>query len=266
MYQAQIRPRLERAFGDEQVSYELVVPPLPSDDQERHYAVHYQPGLYHSSTVVVVVVVDITERKRAEVALRQSAERLQHLRAIDQSIIAGRSLDEIAEAAAMHIEHLIPTTQIGIMLMDPGRQSMTSLVLRVCGIRHTPADNLPSSLASFGAAVPPLLQGQIYQVDDVAALPELPACIHAEPAEEVRAYFHMPIMAGSELIALLNVASDQPRAFSAGQIEIVREVADQLSVAIQQARLRAQVERYAQDLEQRVADRTAELTTANKEL
>jgi signal transduction histidine kinase len=43
-------------------------------------------------------------------------------------------------------------------------------------------------------------------------------------------------------------------------MHIVREVADQLAIAIQQSHLRQQVEEYAEKLEQRVADRTRELT------
>jgi PAS domain S-box-containing protein len=259
VYGAQIRPRLERAFGGERVSYELVVPPA------RTYAVTYEPGVYRSIPVVVVVVVDITDRTRAEQALQRYADRLQHLRAIDQAILASHSLAAIAEAAVTHIGHLIPTTRIGVTLLDVDTQTMTLLALQVYGALRTPA-SVHTPLGIFGAAIESLMHGQPYQVADVAALPELPAFIRMGQAEQLRAYFHMPIMAGHELIGLLNVGADQPDAFSAEHIDIAREVADQLSIAIQQTRLRAQVERHAQDLEQRVVARTAELTAANKEL
>jgi len=49
-------------------------------------------------------------------------------------------------------------------------------------------------------------------------------------------------------------------------VDIAREVADPLALAIQQARLYEQVQHYAAELEQRVRDRTAELEAANQEL
>jgi signal transduction histidine kinase len=49
-------------------------------------------------------------------------------------------------------------------------------------------------------------------------------------------------------------------------VDVVREVADQLAVAIQNARLLEQTQRHARELEQRVAERTRELAAANERL
>jgi len=65
---------------------------------------------------------------------------------------------------------------------------------------------------------------------------------------------------------MLNVGSDQPDAFCAEHVDIAREVANQLSLALQQARMHEQIQRHARELEQRVIARTAELEAANKEL
>jgi signal transduction histidine kinase len=214
---------------------------------------------------VVVVVVDITERKQAEQALQRAANRLQHLRAIDQAILASHSLAEIAEAALTHIGHLIPSTRTALLLIDMTAQTMTLFALQLQDVLQTPSTtHLP--LTIIGDLLDPLMHGQIYHVADIAALPELPAFLHMSHADHLRAFFISPIIVDGELIALLNVGSDQPGAFTAEHIEIAREVADQLSIAIQQARLRAQVERHAQELEDRVVARTAELAAANQEL
>jgi PAS domain S-box-containing protein len=75
VYQDQIRPRLERAFRGERVTYELVVPARSPDEDERHYTVTYEPRTERGETLVIVVVVDITERVRGEAALRESEAR-----------------------------------------------------------------------------------------------------------------------------------------------------------------------------------------------
>jgi PAS domain S-box-containing protein len=74
---SQIQPRLDRALAGEQVSYELTLPTLSGAHLARTFTVVYQPRTADDGEpTVVVVVVDISERKRAEDALRDSEQRL----------------------------------------------------------------------------------------------------------------------------------------------------------------------------------------------
>jgi PAS domain S-box-containing protein len=76
----QISPRLDKAFAGERVNYELAVPARDGacdDGRDRFYAVTYEPlQRPGDGSNVIVVVVDITERKRAEESLRLNEERL----------------------------------------------------------------------------------------------------------------------------------------------------------------------------------------------
>jgi PAS domain S-box-containing protein len=72
VYLTQIRPRLERAFAGERVSYELCLPALPPSREDRCYAVSYEPGEDRTGKLVVVVISDITALKQSEVKLRES--------------------------------------------------------------------------------------------------------------------------------------------------------------------------------------------------
>ncbi|KPV54421.1 hypothetical protein SE17_03855, partial [Kouleothrix aurantiaca] len=76
VYEAQIRPRLERAFQGESVHYELVLPPVTPDVHERFYTVQYEPSTYRSARVVIVTVVEISQHKRAEEQLHEQADLL----------------------------------------------------------------------------------------------------------------------------------------------------------------------------------------------
>ncbi len=75
---SQIRPRLDRAFAGERVTYELTMPGrMGGDTMPRWFDVIYEPQVGDTNDrTVVVVVADITLRKRAENALRESEERL----------------------------------------------------------------------------------------------------------------------------------------------------------------------------------------------
>src|SRR3989449_3052977 len=75
----------------------------------------------------------------------------------------------------------------------------------------------------------------------------------------------VPMIAGGELIGGLSFGG-APGEFSPEQIGIAQEVAAQLAIALAQARLHERVKRQAEELEQRVQERTRELSTANEQL
>ena len=72
----QIQPRLDRAFAGDRVAYELTFQSEHAAEGHRHYAVSYEPHIDpDGQRTVVVVVVDISERRRVEENLRESEER-----------------------------------------------------------------------------------------------------------------------------------------------------------------------------------------------
>jgi PAS domain S-box-containing protein len=92
----QISPRLDRAFAGERVNYELKVPAQQGtgvEGRNRFYAITYEPLQGHGEgSRVIVVVVEITERKQAEEALRSSQARMQGI--IGSAMDAVISVDE----------------------------------------------------------------------------------------------------------------------------------------------------------------------------
>src|SRR5436190_19606073 len=75
----------------------------------------------------------------------------------------------------------------------------------------------------------------------------------------------VPMIAGGELIGGLSFGGASAQ-FPPEQISIAREVATQLAIAITQARLYERVTRHAEELEQRVQERTLALGAANEQL
>ena len=72
LYEQQVKPRLERAFAGERVTYELL---KPVSGVNRYYAVTYEPHqmLDGQAEAVVVVIFDITERKQVEASVAEAA-------------------------------------------------------------------------------------------------------------------------------------------------------------------------------------------------
>lgn len=202
------------------------------------------------------VCQDITDQKASEQALRQYANRLEMLRTIDQAILSAQSPQSIAQAAMRQMRQVLPIVRSSVVLFD--REAGMAEVLAHHQLGET-------SLAA-GARVPlddmhitsAIWEGRSRIVDDLTALDHtaVTAQLHDEG---VQAYMNLPMVVEGEPIGMVNIGADHVGAFGDEECKIAREVADQLAIAIRQARLLEQVKEQTERLEQRVQERTAEL-------
>jgi light-regulated signal transduction histidine kinase (bacteriophytochrome) len=81
----------------------------------------------------------------------------------------------------------------------------------------------------------------------------------------VRWYLAVPMIGGGQLIGALSFGGERNE-FPAEQVNIAREVAAQLAIAIVQTRLLERLKAHAGELEGKVRERTAALEAANREL
>ncbi|HEY1014818.1 MAG TPA: PAS domain S-box protein [Herpetosiphonaceae bacterium] len=88
-----------------------------------------------------ILARNISERKRAEEALQRYANRLRNLREIDQSILAARSPEAIAQAALEHIEQLVPCDQAEVVVFESD-QSERLLARRPAHAPPTPEEGV----------------------------------------------------------------------------------------------------------------------------
>jgi len=220
----------------------------------------FSPGKDHFVAVFDV----ITERKRAEEAVQRYVERLKALHEIDRAILAADSAAAIAQAALHHIRHLVPCLATSVVLFDFAAHEAVLLAAHPnSGGRVGPGSRL--SLEEFGA-VAVLREGRVDSVEDMQRLSRLLPLDQALQAEGTRSYIRVPLTAQGELIGALALGAEAAGGFTPEHVDIAREVADQLAIAIQQAGLHEQIRRHAMELEQRVSERTAELRTANQQL
>lgn len=207
-------------------------------------------------------VADVSERKQAEEALRQYVERLTTLHLIDQAILAEQPIGAIAQVTLSRIQRLMPNERAGVILFEAETEAVVVAALMDGAIKQT---NIRFPLSDFEVK-DELRQGQIHVTSDVAALAAPSRVEQRMLARGIRSYLDAPLVVKGELIGVLSLESVEPGAFRGELGAVAREVADQLSIAIQQARLFEQNRRHAAELEQRVTDRTRELTAANEQL
>lgn len=178
-------------------------------------------------------LLDITERKRAEEAVARYIDRLQVLREIDQAILAARSPGEIAMAALDHVRRLLPCSRASVTTFDLLNRRATVLAVHVNGTTRLAAGST-FPLDRFGV-IRRLEQGQVHLVKDTWQVKGLDSTGQTLLAEGIRSYLIVPLVSRGTLVGSLNVGAYEPDAFDAEHVEVAREVADQLAIAIQNA-------------------------------
>jgi formate hydrogenlyase transcriptional activator len=207
---------------------------------------------------------DVTSRKNSDEALRRYNHRLMVLRETDHDILAARSAEEIAQATLRRMATLIPCAQASVALFDAVAGTATMLAVEPVLSTHATMDTPVVPLAGF-LGLEDLRQGRARVVPD---LDEQQAMSWAGilGREGARSCVSVPLQAAAGLMGSLNAWSDTPAVFTPEHVEIAEQFASHLAVAIQQARLRTQVERHAASLEERVQVRTRELESSENRL
>jgi signal transduction histidine kinase len=230
-------------------------------------------GLLAASFVLIVLLVENgrhyarlfeaqkSERRLTRDALARQAERLRLLHDIDRATVAEEAPQAIAEAVIRPLRELlgVPRAIVNMFDLEAGEVEW----LAASGRHRTRSGpGVRYSIRLMGN-VEALKRGEP-QILHTRMLPPGPE-VDALLASGVYVYMVMPMIAGGELIGALSFGGEQAN-FPAEQVNIARESATQLAVAIAQARLLERVRRQAVELEQRVRERTAELQAANRDL
>lgn len=210
----------------------------------------------------VAVNVDITQRKQAEEALRRLAQRLEALHEIDRAILRAESSTELAKAAISRLHDVVPFEQAAIALFNFKTNEAEVLAGgldgRLAGSTVPLSDLIPVEVS--------LQQEPIHYIEDLATFEQRSPLLERQLSEGKRSFLSVALLVEGELMGELELFARQVAAFTSEHQEIAAEVANQLAVATQQARLQTQLQRHAAELEQRVAERTAALQDANESL
>jgi PAS domain S-box-containing protein len=205
---------------------------------------------------------EINERQRAEVAERDHRLLAEALRDTAVVINTTLNLDEVLERILSNISRIVPHDRANVSLIEAG-------VARV--YRHK--GYIESGLTEVIAKDWPISESRTYQLMIETGQPRLvhdtytdPGWNHVPLQDNVRAYLGAPIRIGGQVMGFLNLDSEKPHAFAHKDAEKLMAFADQVAIAIQNARLYDTIRRHADELETRVAERTEELESERAQL
>lgn len=201
-------------------------------------------------TLVIAVFVgylrDLQRTREQDLLnLQRIQSRLQTLNQINQSIVIGGTPAMLGRVVVEQLCALLDCDRAAIFVYDPN-YSQTMRVLQDYSRAHGHITQTSGAEADVG---------QIFRLpgDRVSGCPlkistDGDACATV-CGVEMRSYISEPLTARSTVIGVLSLCSVNPDHFQAEQLEIVREIAAQLAVAIDNAQLYASQQRYVAELE-----------------
>jgi signal transduction histidine kinase len=170
---------------------------------------------------------------------RQRADRMALVARVARLVTADLRLEELLQRAADAIHELLGFPNLAIPLIDPEQPGI--LVLSVKGGHYKPRIpgeyRIPITTGLMGEAA---RTRRTVLVNDVTADPRYLPTPGGAPA---RAELAVPILLGDRVLGVVNVERDEP--FSEEDAGIVGIIADQLAVAIENARLYASAQQVA---------------------
>ncbi len=256
------RARMEDAVAhsistktDYDIDYRVSSP----DGQVRWVGIRGRPDYAHDGTPrrITGVSLDITEAKRQE-RMRQAL--------IDLSDVF-RDVDDTADlsfAAAEILGRTLDVSRAGYGTVAPVAETITVE-------RDWNAPGIASLAGTlrfrdYGSYIEDLKRGETVVFADAETDPRAAAGADALKAISAQSVVNMPIMEQGGIVAIFYLNHATARAWPDDEIAFLRDVADRTRMAVERRRAEQDLAALTASLEQQVADRTAELMSAEDAL
>jgi len=199
------------------------------------------------------------ENVRLVEALQYRADTLALFNEVNRSATAKLDLNEVLSTVIEMVPRLIDCTYSGIFLLNSEDKEY---VLRAAH-GSTSTQSPPPTFAPGEGLLGEVVRNGMPLAIDAAA--QSPHPIPGFSEDEIGPAALVPLSAGSQAVGLLCIGRHNHN-FSPAELATLSALADQVTVAVENARLFDQVHRFSQELEQRVEVRTQALAEAMKDL
>ena len=217
----------------------------------------------------ISVIEDISDRKRLELSEKKFLQRLSNQHQIDKAILEAQLPETIANIAISGIQKLIDSERISIVTFD--REKQTATVLANQGqIEELAVNGFQVNLSVWQNLIEQLenldRNNHRYALNYLSKFPQLSAAIPQFKPTALDCFIAFPVKSSGKLLGILKIWGKNTEKIASEELEIIREVCDQVAIAIVQANLSRKIKNYTLELETKIAQRTAQLEDINQEL
>ncbi len=183
---------------------------------------------------ILILSLDITERKQSELALKRYAKRLEVLHNLDMGLIQGTSIPELIQTTLGHLREIIPCQGANVTMIDRAAHEGQIYAL----------DFTDDTFFGAGARFP--LPPDVYDgydergvriFDDIRLLQESSPRAKRLVEEGHLSLLSVFLKIKDEPIGSLVLVADTTHFFNADYQDIAVDIAGQLSIAVRQLRL-----------------------------
>ena len=202
----------------------------------------------------------IKARERAEQERERQRQQLVALNAIGEAVNQSLDLDQVLNRALSEVLRVMNLESGEVRLIEEGR-----LVLHASqGV--SPQFAASESIIPLGQCVcgKSAQRGELIAVEDLDRIRKLDRAACA--CERFRSVLSVPVRTNERVVGAIHVASHELRTFDTADRTLLTAIGYQVGVAIEKAKLHAQLKSLNQQLELRVDQRTRELLSAKEEL
>ena len=210
----------------------------------------------------VHVLVDLTDRKRAEDALKRTAERLDILSDTASHLLMSEKPQEVVEALCRRVMEHLDCHAFFNFLVDTERNCLR--LNAYAGIPEETAREiyfLDYGVAVCGCAA---RDGCRIVAENIPTTPDVRTdLVHSFG---IKAYACHPLMAQGRVIGTLSFGTKSRLTFAEDELSLMKTIANQVATAMERIELLSKTEQRADELEERVQERTRELEHAYQKL
>jgi PAS domain S-box-containing protein len=217
--------------------------------------------LYAGRRAMLSFVRDISRRKDIESSEIEQRRFSRILRETVASLTNTLDLDRVVRRVLDHVVKVLPADGANVMLIND--KDEISIVGYVGSEMYAPLVGETWPLESFHNLNQIAQTGQPLVVQDTRSDPNW---LRFEGSGWIGSQVSAPLMAEDRVIGFVNVDHGQENIYTDSHADTLKVFALQAGIAVQNARLHQSAKRHAEELEEAVALRTAELSQANHDL
>lgn len=215
---------------------------------------HFGPNEIELARTITNQAAIALENARLYQSTLQTAERFSILNESSAQISANLDPEQVYAAVHRAAERVMPAESFVITLWDESTDEIEGVYLvdkgrRLASTRVAKSESLSGKIIDTGQPVLTHVREESTEAGGY----------QYGASEDPMSILAVPMTLGGRAIGMLSAQSYEPNMYTEQDLQILGTLANQAIVAIQNGRLFAETQRLAQELEQRVIERTAQL-------